>query len=140
MTLRPKPDSVRTLGFTTLASDRPTKAKLQLAASRAGLTLSAYLRLLADQAGPGQGKLIDVPPTRREDNEVRAISLCEALLDTMLVMVDPWHGVPLVNSWNKKAKLDLSLDKAMLIKQIDRLRGLLQGQGDFVDLRKVDES
>ena len=43
--------SLRSLGITSIATDKPTKIKLQSAATAAGCTLSDYLRILANHYG-----------------------------------------------------------------------------------------
>jgi hypothetical protein len=43
-------DSVRSMGLTYLATDKPTRAKLKAAAAAAGLPLTEYLRYLANIA------------------------------------------------------------------------------------------
>jgi hypothetical protein len=47
-----------------MATDKPTKAKLQAAAAAAGIPLSEYIRILADKSMSGQqGEIIPVTNT-----------------------------------------------------------------------------
>ena len=52
-------DSLQNLGYTTLPSDKPTKAKLKAAANAAGLDLCQYIRELANQATKDKQGTID---------------------------------------------------------------------------------
>ena len=54
-------DSVRGMGLTYMATDKPTRFKLKAAAAAAGMPLTEYLRYLASSVD-GQGRLVnDVP-------------------------------------------------------------------------------
>lgn len=54
-------DSLESLGYTSIGTDKPTKAKLKAAADAAGMTLSEYIRMLADrETKNSQGQMFPV--------------------------------------------------------------------------------
>jgi hypothetical protein len=106
-------DSLRGQGFTTLATDKPTKAKLQAAAAAAGLTLSEYIRVLADTSASGPGHLI--PAVKSEDLSRQVESLSSRAIEmSRYIPMSDYRRMMVISLANKNTKFS-DLQHAQLL-------------------------
>ena len=72
-------NTVRAWGLTAIGTDKPTRQKLKAAAEAAGLTLAAYLRILADSALSGKQLTIMSPGSGGDTSNRIAILSSQAV-------------------------------------------------------------
>ena len=72
-------DTVRAMGLTRIATDRPTRKKLKAAAEARNLTLSAFLRVVADNALSGKQGVIMSPGSGGDTSNRIAILSSQAV-------------------------------------------------------------
>lgn len=117
-----KPDSVRSMGLTYIATDKPTRAKLKEAAYSQGLTLAEYLRYVANLPKE-QGRLVRDMPAY--DATLPAIA---SKVSAILSAIDRWE--------NPSDKRSLSADMDTMARWICKQLGLNPDAG-VVDTFKV---
>lgn len=83
-------DSLRTLGFVTIATDKPTREKLKVAAEAANMTLAEYMRLLADASlNQKQGGLPELVIKSKPDaKRIEALSMQAIEISKVIPMSD----------------------------------------------------
>lgn len=101
-------DSLRALGLTYVATDKPTRAKLNAAAAAAGMPLSEYLRVLADKAISGkQGALPAITPGRSVDVSQRiAILSSQAIEMSKYIPMSKSRRMAVLSLANKHIKFN----------------------------------
>lgn len=85
-------DSTRSLGQASIGTDKPTRDKLKAAADAAGMTLSEYIRYLADEVTSNQqGVLTSVMAPKREQVPQDAIAEMRYMVSQLKAL---FLGVP----------------------------------------------
>jgi hypothetical protein len=113
-------DSLLSLGYTTIGSDKPTKAKLQAAAKAQGLTLSEYIRMLADKVTTDkQGTLYGV--------QTATLPGIASMLKSVMVKLDSYVDKNSYSLAEIRSVLDNFIgatDKSYLDEAIEALRSI----------------
>jgi hypothetical protein len=129
-------DSLRSQGFTTIATDIPTKVKLQAAANSQGLTLAEWLRYLANLSidGGKQGQLPAISaPVNSSVMAIQRIENFENKLDIFLERLSHYTSDKAIASlWSNMVNPDhISREeqKANLNSFIDKVQDIVKHPG-----------
>jgi hypothetical protein len=101
-------DSTRSWGIASIGTDKPTHAKLKAAADSAGVSLSEYMRVLADNAVKGiQGGMPIVSTIRRSDSSSQIESLAARTIEMSKAIPMPEsRRLALISAVNKCVKFN----------------------------------